>query len=175
MWVFISGDLTVFGIFFVLFLFYRDQDLATFRESQLALNQYIGLINTLLLLTSSWFVARAMNLVRCGQSRDAARLIAFALLCGAGFLLDKIVEWSHLIGEHKSALTDYFYLFYFMLTGIHAFHVLIGMVILVFQWRSLSKGADIGGRYIATVENGALFWHLVDLLWIALFALLYLV
>jgi len=177
-WVFIAGDLLIFAVFFSTFLYYHEQEPSLFAQSQRSLNQNIGLLNTLLLLTSSWFIANAVQQVRIGSRDRSAALIAMTLLCACGFLFNKGIEWSQLIGAHHTLLTNDFYMFFFMLTGIHALHVLIGMGVLAFLTSRIASGmyhTGYNGPDSPLIEGGALFWHLVDLLWIVLFSLFYLV
>ena len=177
-WVLIAGDLLIFAVFFSTFLFYHEQERSLFAQSQRALNQNIGLWNTLLLLTSSWFVANAVQQVRAGNRERSTALLAMTLLCACGFLVNKGIEWTQLIGAHHTLLTDDFYMFFFMLTGIHALHVVIGMAVLAFLRSRIASGqypTGNDGPAFPVIESGALFWHLVDLLWIVLFSLFYLV
>jgi nitric oxide reductase NorE protein len=174
-WVFIAGDLLVFGLFFATFLYYQGQQRVLFIDAQQALSQAIGVINTVLLLTSSWFVASAVQQVRHGECDRAARLVALALMCGGGFLIDKGIEWSQLIGSGHTLTTNNFYMLFFMFTGIHGLHVLVGMGVLAYLLVRIRGGVRSDGPDLVALESGAIFWHLVDLLWIVLFALLYLV
>ena len=173
-WVLITGDLLVFGIFFCTFLVYRMQNAALYAQSQLALDRRFGLVNTLLLLTSSWFVALAVSEARARSNRRASALIAGALVCGLGFVTSKALEWHALISEGITLNSNEFYTFYYMFTGTHLFHVFIGLCVLTYMLAQ-SRKADVGPSYVAILEGGASFWHLVDLLWVILFPLLYLV
>lgn len=172
-WVFIFGDLLVFGTFFVTYAVSRMQDLVIFDRSQAMLDRGLGLTNTLLLLTSSWFVAQAVAAVR-RDDRRARLLVVGAIICGLGFVIVKAFEYSAKIGAGITLNTDPFFTFYYMFTAIHLIHVVIGLGVLGF----ISKRFDSTGRFAAPlglIEGGGAFWHLVDLLWIVLFALLYLV
>ena len=171
-WVFVLGDMLLFSLFFGTFLYYRNEQVALFTQSQLELNQHYGAINTLLLLTSSWFVATAVQLYRKKETALAARLIGPAFLCGLGFAIIKIIEFSEKIGAGITLTTNDFFMFYFMFTGIHFVHVLIGLGVLAYLWSTARHKSD--GSAIRTLENGATFWHMVDLLWIVLFPLIYL-
>lgn len=172
-WVFIGGDLMIFGLFFLTFMVYRGRDPALFVESQRTLNQTCGLINTILLLTSSWFVALAVHGARSRWTKAVPRLFVFAFLCGVGFGAIKILEYSEKITAGMTITTNDFFMFYFMFTGIHFVHVLIGMGVLAYLF-NVSRKIDLGPGDIPVLESGAAFWHLVDLLWIVLFALFYL-
>lgn len=174
-WTFITGDLALFSFFFVLFLQYRSRQLALFTESQSHLNQTLGLVNTLLMLSSSWLVASAVQAARREQPEFAARCFASAFGCGAGFVVVKYFEYSAKIRAGFTPTSNDFFMYYYVYTGIHLIHVTIGMgvlAILVAYTRSTRRGASISIQHL---ESGATFWHLVDLLWIVLFALLYLV
>jgi len=172
-WVFIFGDMMAFGLFFLVFVYYRGLDVELFNQSQTALNQNYGAINTLLLLASSWFVVMAVEGARQQRGRQASLLFSLALLCGLGFSVVKVVEYSEKIVAGITITTNDFFMYYYIFTGLHFLHVLIGMGVLSFlivKVRSKNFKADD----MVMVESGASFWHLVDLLWIVLFPLLYL-
>ncbi len=173
-WVFILGDLVVFGIFFVTFAIYREADLTAYSASHRTLNQGFGLINTLLLLTSSWFVATAVKSARTCERTYIVLFLWAALLLGAAFCGMKALEWGEKFRAGISLLTDDFFMFYFMYTGIHLLHVVIGMVVLACMI-PLARRLELTDRDLALLEGGGVFWHLVDLLWIVIFALFYLV
>ena len=173
-WVLILGDMTVFALFFGVFMHYRDHAPALFRHSQATLNQTFGAVNTVLLLTSSLFVALGVSAVRRRMRTVAPKLFLCALACGLGFAVIKIFEYKAKADHGIGLNTNDFYMYYFILTGIHFFHLLIGMGVLVFLWR-LSLKPDVGTRQIGYLEAGASYWHMVDLLWIVLFPLIYLV
>lgn len=173
-WVFILGDMLIFSLFFVVFLFYRREELPVFTASRKHLNQTYGLINTFLMLTSSWFVATAIQAMRRHDSRTGGRLLACAWACGAGFVMIKYLEYSEKIRAGIGLTTNDFFTCYYMFTGIHLFHVLLGMAVLA-ALISYSKRGPFAVAKLRNLESGAIFWHLVDVLWIVLFALLYLV
>ncbi len=172
MWVFIFGDLVVFGLFFLTYLVYRADSPALYRDAQLHLNAGLGLLNTLLLLTSSWFVAQAVNAVRRASLATASRLIAGGFALGAGFVVVKFLEYREKFASGITVISNDFYMFYFMYTGIHLLHVLIGLGVLIFLFMETRK--EPSAIDVRTFESGGAFWHLVDLLWVVLFALLYL-
>jgi nitric oxide reductase NorE protein len=175
-WIFIFGDLLVFGLFFATFLFYRAEDIELFNHSQEQLNQFFGVLNTVVLLTSSWLVASAMHAARIGREKAPSVMFLLALACGAGFIVIKILEYSEKIQAGIAINTNDFFMYYFVFTGIHAIHVLIGMGVLTYlALYSRARGGAMTAQDINTLESGSIFWHLVDLLWIVLFALLYLV
>lgn len=175
-WLFIFLDLLIFSFIFYIFTFYRARDLALFDASQQALNPVIGLVYTVLLLGSSWCVAMAVKLARGGTAIETARrLITWAFCLGAAFAVLKFVEYTMKAQAGIYPITNNFYMFYFCLTIIHLVHVLFGLCLLRFmrnKMRALPSSAD--PRDLALIESGASFWHMVDLVWIVLFALLYL-
>ncbi len=173
-WVFMLGDMSVFCLFFVTFLFYRGQDVELYHTAQAALNSNIGITNTCLLLLSSWFVVLGVRALRQGLCKVAARLWSVSLLCGIGFAVLKSHEYAHLIEQGFTLNSNDFFMFYFMLTGLHFLHLLIGLTVLSVMIMSTRK-LQATPPNMVFVEVGGCYWHMVDLLWILLFPLLYLV
>jgi nitric oxide reductase NorE protein len=171
-WVFIGGDLLAFAVFFITFAVARQQELAVFQSAQAHLDRGLGLLNTLLLLTSSLFVAQAVAAAR-RDDRRARPLLVGAMLLGSGFVLVKAFEYSAKIAQGFTLNSNSFSIYYYMFTGIHLVHVLIGLGVLGFTLSRFDRDGRMPGG-VALIEGGAAFWHLVDLLWIILFALLYL-
>jgi nitric oxide reductase NorE protein len=172
-WVLILGDMFAFSAFFAVFLLHRAQNVALFSASQATLDRRFGLLNTALLLTSSLFVARAVIAARAGARPLSARLLMFALGCGGGFVVSKAFEWGSKIAAGITLNSNEFYSFYYMFTGIHLLHVLVGMGVLIYLLARSRRG-DPGASYVAAMEGGGAFWHMVDLIWVVLFALFYL-
>jgi len=170
-WLFIIGDLLMYGALFLLFAHARGSDLVLFNESQRALSPGFGIVNTLILLTSSWFVVKGVQAARKGQATP--RWFGAAILCGAAFGLSKIIEYTLKIEAGLVLTTNDFFMYYYLLTAFHFLHVLIGMVVLWFM-RGAAVRPRLDGGGIRFLESGATFWHLVDLLWILIFPLLYL-
>jgi nitric oxide reductase NorE protein len=173
-WVLILGDMVVFAMFFIVFVHYRGGDVPLYVRSRNTLNPWLGAANTLLMLTSSWFVALAVQAARKNAANESARLLGLAFLCGLSFVLVKVAEYTEKVRVGITLDTNDFYMYYFLFTGIHLVHVLIGMGVLVYLQRRV-RAADYGAQTIGVMESGASFWHLVDILWIILFALLYLI
>jgi len=171
-WILVLGDMIVFGLFFITYLYYRAQEADLFDRSQALLNRNFGVINTLLLLTSSWFVVMAVEAVRAGHNRRAKTLLRLAFLCGAGFCGIKVVEYTEEFNKGITVVTNDFFMYYFMYTGIHLLHVAIGLGVLLFLMLKIDAARP---QDAPVFESGATFWHMVDLLWIMLFPLLYLV
>lgn len=174
-WMFISGDLFLFSFLFFLFLQYRSGQSEVFGEAQRHLNQTFGLVNTLLMLTSSWLVASGVQAVRRQQFRFATFCLATAFACGAGFIVVKYFEYTSEIRAGYTLNSNDFFMFYYSYTGIHLIHVIIGLGVLGTLIGYIRSAGPTGAFKVKHVESGATFWHLVDLLWIVLFALLYLV
>jgi nitric oxide reductase NorE protein len=169
-WFFVLGDLIIFGGYFLIFMVYRSQNRALFLGSQQHLSTNVGVVNTLLLIASSWFVALGVQRVRAGSHQQAMRLTLGGALCGLLFIAVKVYEWSSELGRGFTFPHNDFFMFYYTLTGIHLGHVALGLLILGIVVRDLRNPA---GRRVSMAEIGATFWHMVDLLWILIFALLY--
>ena len=171
MWVYIVGDLFVFGGWFVFYLVYRAKQPALFLASQAQLDQTLGMVDTLVLLASSWLVASCVAASRAGRYDEATRHAALTIAAGAVFAASKLYEWTSKIAAGHTFTSDDFFMFYYFLTAIHLFHVLCGFIVLGVLVRHLRTPAL---RSQVVIENCAAYWHMVDLLWVVLFALLYL-
>lgn len=173
-WVFLFGDMLVFGAFFVTFLVERAKAPEVFDTARATLHIGVGVVNTLVLLTSSLCVVLSLKALRAGAHQIATRAVAAAMGFGVAFIALKVYEYVSLAGAGHGPGANDFYLYYFILTGLHLFHVCLGLGALSFVL-SQTRNAELSATRTALVEGGACFWHLVDLLWIFLFALLYLV
>ena len=170
MWVMVLGDFVFFGAYFIIFMIHRAMAPQEFLEAQQHLNLTIGVLNTLVLLTSSWFIARGVQAARAGDHDGALRLTYLGGACGVLFILIKAYEWSAKVAQGHSMPSNEFFMFYYMLTGVHLFHVGLGLLILGIVVRELRNPRR---RRMSMVESGATYWHMVDLLWIVIFGLLY--
>jgi len=175
-WVVVLGELCVFTLFFITFLYYRAFSPELFEESRTLLSRDLGALNTIILLTSSWCVAAAVKALNVPKQRSRALpLLLGALGCGTAFVIVKGFEYSGAINAGINVLTDEFFMFYFMLTGIHLLHLLVGMGLLTATTLHLrSVIATNGVVSEPLVGFASCFWHMLDLLWIILFPLLYL-
>ena len=173
-WVFIFGDMLVFAITFASYLYYRGKNVALFNASQHLLNPDFGLVNTLLLLTSSLFVVLAVGTVRRGLQQPAPPLILGAFGCGLAFSVLKIIEYSSKVDAGLTPQTNNFFMLYYVLTGLHWFHLAIGLGALTYMFFSARRPA-LDTKQFGWFEGFGCYWHMVDLLWIVLFPLLYLV
>lgn len=172
-WIFIFFEMLMFGAFFVSYIVYWMMDVEPYTASQLKLDRSLGLINTLFLVISSWAVVTAVNQARRDRPQSVAPYLSVAIVLGLSFMVVKYIEYSAKLGEGLSLTTDGFFMFYFCLTGIHLLHVVAGTVILVVMWLKARQGA-YHAKTLKGLETGASYWHMVDLLWIFLFPLLYL-
>jgi nitric oxide reductase NorE protein len=173
-WVFLFGDMLVFGAFFATFMIERAKAPEVFDVARRTLHLGVGLANTLVLLTSSLCVVVALGALRSGARRTARSAVVAAMACGGVFIALKVFEYHSLVTDGHGVGANHFYLYYFILTGVHLFHVCVGMAVLAFLLTQ-TRQTDLSETRMAVVEGGACFWHLVDLLWIVLFPLLYLV
>ncbi len=174
LWVLLFGDLTVFLVLFCVYLVNRGKHAQLFAHSQHELNRNLGALNTLLLLASSLLVVLATRAVRSPSRRHAPALMLGAIGFGLGFVAVKVFEYHDKIAAGLTPSTNKFYMFYFVLTGIHLAHLIVGLAVLTVLC-VLSRKAELTDGQFMFFEGGACFWHMVDLLWIVIFPLLYLV
>ena len=171
-WVFIGADMAAFGLFFLIFTVGRVGHPALYEQSRQALNPTIGLLSTLFLLTSSWLVVLAVGAARQGDRGPARILLMLAMLVGAGFAVNKVIEYTTKINAGITMLTNEFFTYYFIFTGIHFLHFIIGMVALGLCV-SKARHERSSTRFLTWIESVGCYWHMVDLLWIVLFPMLY--
>lgn len=172
-WVFLMGDMFVFGIFFATFMAERAKAPEQFNLARRTLHTGIGVTNTIVLLSSSLFVVIAIDALRSAGTTTTRAATLISMCCGAVFVGLKTVEYTLMVADHHGAGSGPFYLYYFILTGLHLLHVCLGLAALAFICAQ-TRHAVLSPTRMAVVEGAACFWHLVDLLWIALFPLLYL-
>lgn len=173
-WIFILAEMLAFGVLFVVYAFSRAHQVELFNASQLTLNRTAGAINTLVLITSSYCVVRAVSAIKQNLSRPCAYWLSGAVLLGGIFIGIKLWEFHEKYLAGISLDTNDFYMFYLTLTFFHFLHVLMGMVILAFVIAKARRGGYSAQDHVG-VETGASFWHMVDLLWIILFPLVYVI
>ena len=169
-WVFIGFDAVIFALLFGSFLNDRRSAPELFEASRQTLNAPIGGLDTLILLTSSWLVALAVQAFHHGELERVPRLLLGGALTGGAFVVSKAIEYIEKLTDGVTPASDTFYSWYFVLTGIHLAHVVAGTTLLVFVW-TRSRRPDPSRIVLECVAS---FWHLVDLLWIVIFPLLYL-
>lgn len=174
LWIFILGDMTLFAAILIVFLWERRSDPVVFEESAHQLIQPIGAANTLVLVLSSYLVVRAVVAHRAGRYPRARRLVAAAVSCAAVFAGLKAFEYYSAISSGHTPSTGTFFTFYFVLTGLHLLHVIVGTALLL-VWQAMLKRRRSWTGSQKVAEGIASYWHMVDLLWVAIFTLVYLV
>jgi cytochrome c oxidase subunit 3 len=184
MWIFLYSEIILFGGLFVLYAVYFHAFPEDFARGGKELNRIFGTANTLVLLISSFTVAASITAVQRRKKGQAIGFLIFSLLCGLTFLINKYFEWGakfhHDLYPNSDLLLDsdpgfnIFFGLYYTITGLHGLHVIIGMVLLSISLWLVAKDKVTDQRY-AMLENSGLYWHLVDLIWIYVFPLFYLV
>ena len=172
-WVFIGADSVIFAILFLSFMQDRLKNPAVFEASRQTLNMHLGGLDTLILLTSSWSVALAVQAMKRDQIDREPRLLLGGAVTGLMFMASKSVEYFQKFAHGITPGTNPFFMWYFTLTGIHLAHVVTGTSLLTYLWVRSRRGT-YDHLHRAVPESVASFWHLVDLLWVVLFPLLYL-
>jgi len=170
MWAFVLFEALLFTAYFTVYIICRTRSIDLFLQSQAHLDLRVGGFNTLVLLASSWSVARCVQAARERSFRTALTNAFLAMLFGFVFLVSKVLEWARAIDKGFTFTTNEFFSFYYFLTALHFLHLLIGFVFLgvvVYQlWSPARRSQEL-------VETGATYWHTIDFLWIVIFALLY--
>jgi len=172
-WVFIGADSVIFAILFLSFMQDRLKHPAVFEASRHTLNMHLGGIDTLILLTSSWSVALAVQAMKRDEIDREPRLLFGGALTGLMFVVSKSFEYSQKFSHGLNPGTNPFFMWYFTLTGIHLLHVIAGTSLLTYLWVRSRRGT-YDHLHKSVPESVASYWHLVDLLWVVLFPLLYL-
>lgn len=173
-WIFIFAEMLAFGVLFVAYAFTRAKNIELFNASQLTLSRTSGAINTLVLITSSYFVVQGVAAIKRGLNKQCAHWLTGAFLLGGVFVGIKMVEFNAKFAADITMSTNNFYMFYLSLTFFHFMHVLMGMTILAVIIMKAKRGGYSVQDYVG-VETGASFWHMVDFLWIILFPLVYII
>ena len=184
MWIFLFTELFLFGGLFLVYAIFRAKYSADFHTAAGELNAFVGTMNTVFLLVSSMTAAMALTAIQKGDRRLTIFLLLITILLAALFMVNKYFEWSHKfeygiwpgspVLKNMSHGELLFFGLYYMMTGLHALHVMIGMILLSINVVKVKTGAVNSERFLM-LENSALYWHLVDLIWIFLFPLLYLI
>ncbi len=184
MWIFIFTELLLFGGLFLVYAVYRAKYSEDFHIAGHQLNVFIGAVNTIVLLVSSMTIAMSITAMQKNDKKMALRLLYLTFLLAFIFLINKYFEWGGKIHHHLYPGSDLvislkhgqilFFGLYFFMTGLHALHIIVGMTIIGVIIAKISKNKITPDNYVL-LENGGLYWHLVDLIWIFLFPLLYLI
>ena len=173
-WTFIAIDCTSFGLFFAVFMWERMPQAALFDSSAGLLDVRFGLANTLVLITSSYLVALAVAAARRGDLHDVRRKLGLGMGVGAAFAVLKLTEYSLKIAGGITPQTNAFFGYYFGLTGVHFVHYTAGMIVLAVMLGRARRAPSIDPGLTSLMISGGIFWHMVDLLWVFLFPMLYL-
>jgi nitric oxide reductase NorE protein len=172
-WMFVFIDMVIFLLLFLVYVSERIRLPDIFAASQQLLNPLVGLASALFLLTSSWCMVEAVNAARRNAERATAIYLNLALLLGALFACNKLIEYSDKFAHGISPVSNGFFTFYFIITGLHFIHVIGGMCFMSHCRMRLST--ELGSpNFCKKIENVGLFWHFVDVLWLFIFPMLYL-
>ena len=185
MWLFIFTELLLFGGLFIVYSVYRYMNPDAFHLAAHELNRAIGAINTVLLLISSMTIAMSTSALQLKKKGLTLLLMTITVMIGIAFLVNKYFEWGvkfehgiwpgseHLQKDFGQGEILFFGL-YFVMTGLHALHIIVGLIVIFFAMAGVQKG-KVNENRAALLENAGLYWHLVDLIWIFLFPLFYLI
>jgi cytochrome c oxidase subunit 3 len=184
MWLFLFTELILFGGMFILYSVYRYNYPEAFHLAAKDLNTVIGTFNTAILLTSSLTMALSITAIQRGQKTLSLMFQFLTIVLAMGFMVNKYFEWSakfhHGIFPGSDALLAkpsgeiLFFGLYYVMTGLHGLHVIIGVILIALMMRYTSKGIITSESYVK-LESAGLYWHLVDIIWIFLFPLFYLI
>ncbi len=184
-WLFMVTEILMFGGLFVGYFLMHAMYPETFAEGASYLNWKLGSINTVVLIVSSLTMALGIHFIQVGKNAKATQALIVTILCGCIFLVIKYFEYSHKIHEgllpgrffnHEAVAQNMglYFGFYFTMTGLHGIHVILGMALITWVLFRHLRG-DFDPHYFTAVEGVGIFWHIVDLVWIFLFPLLYLI
>lgn len=174
MWIIIFAELLVFGIFFIAYAIVRINNVELFNDSQLTLNRETGALNTILLITASYFVVMAIHALKKNLSKKSSHYLYASIASGSLFILIKSIEFQDKFSAGIDIGTNTFYMFYFLLTLFHYFHVILGLMILLVVAIKTQKG-HYNAEQTHAMETAGSYWHMVDLVWIIMFPLIYVV
>jgi len=184
MWLFLLSEILLFAGLFILYSTYRYKNPVDFHHAAAELNRILGTGNTLILITSSLTMALSISSIQKGNRKLSTLLLSATIFLGFLFLVIKSFEWTakihhgiypnspRLLGRNKGEVL--FYGLYYAMTGLHGLHVLVGLFILSVMLILMMKGRINAVRFVP-LENSGLYWHLVDMIWIFLFPLFYLI
>lgn len=172
-WIIVLVELLTFGMGLVVFQVQASEHRKIFEAGRSSLNQPIGMINTMILLTGGWFMTIALQTIRSGEERRSQRWLTFTILSGVGFMLLKLFEYAEKLNHGYDLHADTFFTLYWLLTVFHFIHVAIAVVILSVMWYGIHRG-----KYTAKdhedVESSGVFWHMCDLIWLFVYPVVYL-
>ena len=173
MWIFLATEVHLFGGLFCTFAIFRWRYLEQFDEFARGLNWKLGALNTLILLTSSFTMVMAVDRAQKGFNKRVRTWLELTLFFGVLFFVVKGFEYADKFSHHLYPNTHIFYGLYYTMTGLHALHVLVGLGLMIWLWL-LARKDRFSPLYYTPVEVVGLYWHLVDVVWIYLFPVVYL-
>ncbi|RKY91370.1 MAG: cytochrome c oxidase subunit 3 family protein [Ignavibacteriae bacterium] len=183
MWLFLFTELLLFSGLILIYIVFRGNYSHEFHEAASHLNVKIGVVNTLILITSSLTIVISLAKLQRGFAHAASDYLWITIGLAGLFLMNKFVEWFEKIqhGYYPGSIfletlpkgESLFYSLYYSLTGLHALHIIIGIIIMAFMVKQVGDGRIDRNNYVK-LENAALYWHLVDIIWIVLLPLFYL-
>ncbi len=171
--MFLTAEFLTLCLFFCVFAVMRSNNLDAFEESQSQLDIHGAFVNTLVLMTSGMFAALSVHLVRASRAKTASVTLSAAIILGILFVALKTNEYIDKYSMGYTLGSSDFFFFYYFLTGFHYLHVLLGIVFLSYVLFKTMRG-NIDAALIRNTESSAAFWHMLDLVWIIIFPLLYL-
>jgi nitric oxide reductase NorE protein len=174
MWLFIGAELTAFALLFMVYTTSRALHPEVFALGQSQLNSHIGLLNTMALLSSSYFVVNAVATVKAARKHWAVTHLMIAMLFGLGYVALKSFEYYQSVSAGYGLTTNTFYQYYYLLTGFHYLHVILGLILLLLVTFKVAAN-HYTAEHINGLESVASYWHMVDVLWLVLFPLVYLI
>jgi cytochrome c oxidase subunit III len=184
MWLFLFTEMLLFGGLFIVYSVYRFRNPVAFHLAARELSVFVGTVNTIILLISSSTIAMSITAIQKKNKKLALILLFTTLILGLAFLVNKYFEWGHHLKDHiypgspvlalRGQGDVLFYGLYFFMTGLHALHIIIGMIFIGVIARMIIRDKIDSGNFVL-LENSGLYWHLVDLIWIFLFPLFYLI
>ena len=184
MWLFLYSEIMLFAGMFVLYAAYFRKYEVDFISAGKELSLFFGAFNTVILLTSSFTVAASITAIRKRQTRGSLLLLSVSIVCALIFLINKYFEWSHKFAHdiypNSTTLSagplgeNIFFGLYYVITGLHGLHIIVGLSLLAAAAVLIIRGKIVSQDYVF-LENAGLYWHLVDLIWIFIFPLFYLV
>jgi cytochrome c oxidase subunit 3 len=185
LWLFMATEIMMFGALFVAYTIYRMKYPEVWAYGGELLDWKLGVFNTMVLITSSWTMALAVRDTQLGNNKRAFWMVSITTICAFIFLIVKYFEYTHKIHaglfpglglftyEGAPENIRLFLTIYFGMTGLHGIHILVGIALMFWLLKRL-KNDEFSPRYFITVEGVGLYWHIVDIIWIFLFPLMYL-
>lgn len=172
-WIILTVEIATFLMAIIVFMNTRSSQIEVFNVAQTNLNATLGTLNTIILITSGYFMARTVSSIKENENKKANQFITFSIILGGLFLVIKSFEYYHKIDLGLTIRTNSFFSYYWFLTGFHFLHVLIGLFLLLGVKPSI-KNETYNSSNFLDIESVATFWHMCDIIWILIFPVFYL-